>query len=45
MTLAVVRAELCSRYEGTFTDRAYLVAQDSFAQFAQLLADSESKVL
>jgi hypothetical protein len=43
--LAVVLAELCSRPPGPNTDRPYSIATESFARYANLIADSDSGML
>ena len=43
--LAIVLAELCSGHKGPLAEKAYLIAQDSFAQYAQLVADTDTGML
>ena len=43
--LAVVLAELCSGHKGPFLENENLVARESFAQYKQFVADTDSGLL
>ncbi|KAH7308808.1 hypothetical protein BKA65DRAFT_559678 [Rhexocercosporidium sp. MPI-PUGE-AT-0058] len=43
--LAVLLAELCGPVKGPETDHSYVVAQQTFIEYAQVVADSESGML